>query len=145
MSVTKVVSEGLAHFSYFMANEGTAAVIDPRRDCDVYLDLARKAGVRITRIFETHRNEDYAIGSLELFERTGAEILHGPRPDWGYGTTLKDGQRFHLGGISFWPCIRQVIPTKACHSFSTTRPDRMPWPSSPATLSLPARWAGPIC
>ena len=76
MSIVRVVSEGLAHFSYFIENEGIASVIDPRRDCDVYLDLARKAGVRITRIFETHRNEDYVVGSLELFERTGAEIVY---------------------------------------------------------------------
>jgi hydroxyacylglutathione hydrolase len=99
MSITKVVSEGLAHFSYFIANEGTASVIDPRRDCDIYLDLARKDGVQITRIFETHRNEDFVVGSLELFERTGAEIFHGPGLNWGYGTTLKNGQRFPLGGI----------------------------------------------
>ena len=99
MSITRVVSEGLAHFSYFIANEGTASVIDPRRDCDVYLDLARKVGVQITRIFETHRNEDFVVGSLELFERTGAEIFHGPGLDWGYGTTLNNGQKFPLGGI----------------------------------------------
>jgi hydroxyacylglutathione hydrolase len=99
MSITKVVSEGLAHFSYFIANEGTASVIDPRRDCDVYLDLARKAGVQITRIFETHRNEDFVVGSLELFERTGAEIFHGPGLDWGYGTALNNGQKFPLGSI----------------------------------------------
>ncbi len=99
MSITRIVSEGLAHFSYFLANEGTASVIDPRRDCDIYLDLARKAGVQITRIFETHRNEDYVVGSLELFERTGAEIFHGSGLDWGYGTTLSDGQRFPLGGF----------------------------------------------
>jgi hydroxyacylglutathione hydrolase len=89
----------LAHFSYFIANEGTASVIDPRRDCDVYLDLARKAGVQITRIFETHRNEDFVVGSLELFERTGAEIFHGPGLDWGYGTTLNNGQKFPSGSI----------------------------------------------
>jgi hydroxyacylglutathione hydrolase len=99
MFITKVVSEGLAHFSYFLTNEGSAFVIDPRRDCDIYLDLARKAGVRITRIFETHRNEDFVVGSLELFERTGAEIFHGQGLNWGYGATLKDGQRFPLGGI----------------------------------------------
>jgi hydroxyacylglutathione hydrolase len=99
MSIVRVVSEGLAHFSYFIANEGQASVIDPRRDCDVYLDLARKAGVLITRVFETHRNEDYVVGSLELFERTGAEIFHGPGLDWGYGTTLSDGQRFPLGEL----------------------------------------------
>jgi len=99
MSITRVVSEGLAHFSYFIANEGTASVIDPRRDCDVYLDLARKTGVQITRIFETHRNEDFVVGSLELFERTGAEIFHGPGLDWGYGTTLNNGQKFPLGSI----------------------------------------------
>ena len=82
MSITRVVSEGLAHFSYFIANEGTASVIDPRRDCDVYLDLARKAGVHITRIFETHRNEDFVVGlSMDLIEWATRRKMIGLRDD----------------------------------------------------------------
>jgi hypothetical protein len=80
----KVKSEGLAHNSYLIGAGGEAAVIDPRRDCDVYADLSRQYNLEITRIFETHRNEDYVIGSGELAKITGAEIFHGASLDFGY-------------------------------------------------------------
>ncbi|HKK99061.1 MAG TPA: hypothetical protein VJ943_02345, partial [Desulfotignum sp.] len=56
-----------------------AVVIDPRRDCQIYTDIAARQGTRITRIFETHRNEDYVIGSLDLSRRTGAAIFLGDK------------------------------------------------------------------
>ena len=48
--VERVESEGLAHFSYFVGSGSTALVIDPRRDCEVYLDLARREGMNITHV-----------------------------------------------------------------------------------------------
>jgi hydroxyacylglutathione hydrolase len=76
-------------------------VIDPRRDIDVYRGLADKNGIRIRYIFETHRNEDIVSGSVELSQATGAEIYHGPGLQWGYGSTLKDGQEFQIGNLNF--------------------------------------------
>lgn len=99
MIFERIKSQGLAHNSYFIGSEDTAAVIDPRRDCDVYLDLAQQKEVIIKYIFETHRNEDYVIGSNELSSFTGAAIFHGPGLNWGYGTTLHDGAIFHIGGL----------------------------------------------
>jgi len=78
----RVKSEGIAHNSYFIGSGNDAAVIDPRRDCQVYVDLAKQNGMRIKYILETHRNEDYAIGSIELNHFTGAEIYHGPGLKW---------------------------------------------------------------
>ena len=52
----------------------SAAVIDPRRDCDIYLEIADRNNLKIELIFETHRNEDYVVGSLELQNMTDAEI-----------------------------------------------------------------------
>jgi hydroxyacylglutathione hydrolase len=72
-------------------------VIDPRRDCDVYPEIARRYNVTITRIFETHRNEDYVTGSLDLKERTGAEIFHGGAMAFAYGTAVREGDRFSMG------------------------------------------------
>jgi hydroxyacylglutathione hydrolase len=141
MSITRVVSEGLAHFSYFIANEGTASIIDPRRDCDVYLDLARKAGVQITRIFETHRNEDYVVGSLELFERTGAEIFHGPGLNWGYGSTLVDDQRFHLGGVKL---MAMHTPGHTEESMSYVLFDDSSGPNAVAVFTGDALFAGEV-
>jgi len=93
----KVKSEGLAHISYFVGSENEAIVIDPRRDCQAYLDLAQREEMKIQNIFETHRNEDYVIGSVELAHFAGAKIYHGPGLDFRYGQTLKDGQKFLFG------------------------------------------------
>jgi hydroxyacylglutathione hydrolase len=76
-----------------------AAVIDPRRDIDVYLDTARNEGVNITHIFETHRNEDYVIGSLELAYRTGAHIFHGKALNFDYGNGVQEDDLFSIGDL----------------------------------------------
>ncbi len=100
MRFERIKSAGIAHNSYFLGSGGTAVVIDPRRDIQLYLDLARQDGLVIKYIFETHRNEDYVIGSLELAAPTGAAIYHGPRQDFKYGQVLTDGQEFDLGKLN---------------------------------------------
>jgi hydroxyacylglutathione hydrolase len=55
--------------------------------------------VKIRYIFETHRNEDYVIGSIELSSLIGAKIFHGPGQDWKYGNTLHNGEIFHIGSL----------------------------------------------
>lgn len=97
MILEKVKSEGLAHISYFVGSESEAIVIDPRRDCQAYTHIAQREGMKIKKIFETHRNEDYVIGSLELAKFTGAKIYHGPGLSFKYGVSLKDGQEFRFG------------------------------------------------
>jgi hydroxyacylglutathione hydrolase len=99
MIFERIRSAGIAHNSYFIGSGSQAAVIDPRRDCQVYVDLAQQYGLKIKHILETHRNEDYVIGSIELNSLTGAEIYHGPRLDWKYGHTLRDGQEFNIGKL----------------------------------------------
>jgi hydroxyacylglutathione hydrolase len=99
MIFERIKSEGIAHNSYFLGSGGSAVVIDPRRDIQVYLDLARQNGLVIKYFFETHRNEDYVIGSLQLAAPTGAAIYHGPWLDFKYGHILKDGQEFDLGKL----------------------------------------------
>jgi hydroxyacylglutathione hydrolase len=94
--IERVESEGLAHFSYFVGSGSTAVVIDPRRDCEIYMELARREGMNISHIFETHGNEDYVTGSLELAQRTGARMLHGPGAERAYGEELADRQRFGI-------------------------------------------------
>ncbi len=94
-----IKSEGLAHLSYFIGSGDEALVIDPRRDCQVYFDLARREEMKIKYIFETHRNEDYVIGSLELKILTDAEIYHGHGVNFEYGNYLGDGQEFRFGSM----------------------------------------------
>jgi len=99
MVFERIKSEVIAHNSYLIGSENDAAVIDPRRDCQIYLDLARQNGLKIKHIFETHRNEDYVAGSIELNRLTGAEVYHGPGLPWKYGNTLADGQQFQIGKL----------------------------------------------
>jgi len=94
-----IKSEGLAHLSYLVGSDNEAIVIDPRRDCQVYIDIAQRAGMKIKNIFETHRNEDYVIGSLELAHFNGSKIYHGQGLAFKYGETLKEGQEFYFGKL----------------------------------------------
>ena len=94
-----IKSEGIAHNSYFIGNSGRAVIVDPRRDIEVYLNLAETYGMDITHIFETHRNEDYIIGSLELGNTTGAKIYHGSNLDFLYGSPVSEGDKFKIGNI----------------------------------------------
>ena len=102
MFIEKIKSDGLAHLSYLAGSNGDAAVIDPRRDCDVYVEVATRNDCRITHIFETHRNEDLLSGAAALAERTGAKVFHGPNAagDVEYATTTRDGDEFEIGSIA---------------------------------------------
>ncbi|KUK43788.1 MAG: Beta-lactamase domain protein [Methanothrix harundinacea] len=98
MLFERVESEGLAHYSYIVGDGNEAVVIDPRRDCEIYPKMASKEGMRITSVFETHRNEDYVVGSVELSSRTGAEIWHADgQLDYRYGEAIEDGMTMRIG------------------------------------------------
>ncbi len=97
----RIITEGLAHYSYLMGDAGKAVVIDPRRDCDVYLDEARRAGLQIIYVLETHRHEDLVLGSVELASRAGAEVWHADAQlPYEYGQPLREGQDFQVGGLN---------------------------------------------
>lgn len=66
---------GIAHNSYLLASSNKGIVIDPRRDIQVYLDSASEHGISIEFIFETHRQEDFVMGSKALKEATNAKIV----------------------------------------------------------------------
>lgn len=95
-------TKGLAHFSYMIGDGGELAVIDPMRDIYGYIEEARRAGMRITHIFETHRNEDYVSGSIELAHKTGATVYISDHEDVGheYGERIRDGFRASLGDVT---------------------------------------------
>jgi hydroxyacylglutathione hydrolase len=67
----------LAHASYMVVSQGIAAVIDPQRDVDLYINLAREKNLKIEHIIETHLHADFVSGHHELAERTGARIYLG--------------------------------------------------------------------
>jgi glyoxylase-like metal-dependent hydrolase (beta-lactamase superfamily II)/rhodanese-related sulfurtransferase len=93
----------LAHASYLLADEttGTAVVVDPQRDVDVYLEAARSLGVQIRHVMLTHFHADFVAGHLELRDRCGAEIHLGARAKADYAfTPLRDGERLEWGTLA---------------------------------------------
>lgn len=101
MLLEKIKTPGLSHLSYLVGSGGKAAVIDPRRDCECYVEMARAEGLEITHIFETHRNEDLVSGASILKELTGARVLHGPNPAGAikYADTAREGEEFEIGQL----------------------------------------------
>ncbi len=102
MLLEKIKTSGLSHLSYLIGSGGKAAVIDPRRDCDVYLERARSDGLEITHIFETHRNEDLVTGSPILAQMTGAKVFHGPNAAGAvrFAETVREGDKFEIGQLT---------------------------------------------
>ena len=101
MFLEKIKTPGLSHLSYIIGSGGQAAVIDPRRDCEIYVERARVEGLEITHIFETHRNEDLITGSPVLTKMTGARVLHGPSPadEIVFADTAREGDAFEIGKL----------------------------------------------
>jgi hydroxyacylglutathione hydrolase len=101
-----VRTAGLAHLSYLIGDRSTgqAAVIDPRRDVEIYLELARKHNLTITHAVETHIHADFVSGSRELAARTGtAKIQVSVEGGAHYGfahESLRDGLRIDLGAVT---------------------------------------------
>jgi len=101
---TQFIVEGLGHMSTLLVDDATGlgAVIDPRRDVDVYLDAAAAGNVRIGYVVETHLHNDYVSGGRELAALTGAvhvigagaELAHEHRP-------IRDGESLDVGGLRF--------------------------------------------
>lgn len=100
MFLETVHAEGLNHLSYIIGDDGQAAVIDPMRDCKKYVEIANHHGAQIKHIFETHRHEDFVVGSLELARRTQARIHHSDALPFKYGETVKENSRFDLGKLT---------------------------------------------
>jgi hydroxyacylglutathione hydrolase len=104
MHLRQFVIEGLGHISGLVADEsqGVAAVVDPRRDVDVYLDEARARDLRISHVFETHLHNDYVSGARELATLTGAEhvMSAGAELRHAYHAAV-EGDTFDVGSLRF--------------------------------------------
>lgn len=88
----------LAHASYMFGSDGEAAVVDPQRDVDIYVEAARKQGLQIRYIFETHLHADFVSGHKELAARTGAKICVGEAAEAAYPHVgLIDGSEVQVG------------------------------------------------
>ncbi len=104
MELHQYLIPGLGHISALIADEsrGVAAIVDPRRDIDLYLDEARLHGVRITHIVETHLHNDYVSGAKELAAAVGAEHVHAARAELRYPyRQVTGGDAFDVGSLHF--------------------------------------------
>jgi len=102
MEVRTIVSEGLAALSYFVESNGEAMVIDPRRDAQIYEQMAIERSCEIKYVLESHRNEDLIIGSLELQNLIPSlEIGHSQNgAPFKYGDhDIADGDTFKVGDL----------------------------------------------
>jgi hydroxyacylglutathione hydrolase len=97
----------LAHASYMIGSEGLAAVVDPQRDVDLYLEEASRQKLRIAYIIETHLHADFVSGHRELAARTGAKIFVGARAEATFRHhAVKEGDE-----ILFGRCILRFLET----------------------------------
>lgn len=104
MLVRQFRIEGLGHLSTLIADDeaGVAAVVDPRRDVDVYLAAARELDVRITHVVETHLHNDYVSGGRDLANLTGASHVIGAGASLAHDhRPLRDGATFDVGVLRF--------------------------------------------
>ncbi len=104
MQIRQVLVEGLGHLSTLVADEsaGVAAVVDPRRDIDVYLAAARELDVRISHVVETHLHNDYVSGGRELAAATGARHVIGAGAELRHEHgPVGDGDTFDVGSLRF--------------------------------------------
>jgi len=90
----------LAHASYLIGSNGEAAVVDPQRDVDQYIDEARTNGLQIKYVIETHLHADFVSGHRELAARTGAEIVFGAEANATFThKAVKDSDEIKIGKV----------------------------------------------
>ena len=115
MFVQQLYTSCLSEAAYFIESEGEAAIIDPLRDVDAYINLAKEKGAVIKYIFETHFHADFVSGHLELAKITNAPIIYGPQTKTHFDATIaKDDETFQLGKVSL-----QVLHTPG-HTLEST-------------------------
>jgi glyoxylase-like metal-dependent hydrolase (beta-lactamase superfamily II)/rhodanese-related sulfurtransferase len=90
----------LAHASYYIGSGDEAAIVDPQRDVQQYLDEAAANGQKIKYVIETHSHADFVSGHLELAGKTGAAIVYGQRAATKFPTLkVKDGDELNVGAV----------------------------------------------
>ncbi len=101
MTVKQLYTGCLSEAAYYIESEGEVAIIDPLRDTDEYLKLAKENGAGIKYIFETHFHADFVSGHIDLSHKTGAPIIYGPGAETNYKVyNSKDNEIFKLGKVT---------------------------------------------
>ncbi len=101
MYIKQLYTGCLSEAAYYIESNGEAAVIDPLRDIDAYLEIANERKARIKYIFETHFHADFVSGHLDLGKATGAPIVYGPNTTTKFPVHVaKDGEQFKVGDLT---------------------------------------------
>ena len=101
MYIQQLYTNCLSQASYYIESNGIAAVIDPIRDIDDYIKLAKDRGASIQYVFETHFHADFVSGHIDLAQATNSTIVYGPNTQTNFKVHVaKDGEVFSLGNIS---------------------------------------------
>ena len=100
MKIEQIYTGCLAQGAYYITSNGEAAIIDPLRETQPYMERLAKDGVKLKYIFETHFHADFVSGHLDLSKKTGASIVYGPnaKPDFEF-ISASDNQIFEIGNI----------------------------------------------
>jgi glyoxylase-like metal-dependent hydrolase (beta-lactamase superfamily II)/rhodanese-related sulfurtransferase len=98
MKVEQIYTGCLAQGAYYITSNGEAAIIDPLRETQPYMDRLAKDNVKLKYIFETHFHADFVSGHLDLSKKTGAPIVYGPNAACEFEAIIaKDNQEFKVG------------------------------------------------
>jgi hydroxyacylglutathione hydrolase len=101
MYIQQLYTGCLSEAAYYIESEGEAAIIDPLRDIEEYLVLARERKATIKYIFETHFHADFVSGHLDLAQASGAPIVYGPETETSFPIyRASDGEIFKLGSLT---------------------------------------------
>lgn len=101
MIIDQLYTKCLAQGAYYIEHNGEAAVIDPLREVNGYVNRAKANGAKIKYIFETHFHADFVSGHVSLSETTGAPIVYGPKADPSFEAYIaEDGEEFNIGELT---------------------------------------------
>ena len=101
MKIEQIYTGCLAQGAYYITSNGEAAIIDPLREVQPYIDRADRDGVKIKYVFETHFHADFVSGHLDLSKKTGAPIVYGPTANPEFKAIIAlDGEEFKLGNVT---------------------------------------------
>ena len=101
MFIKQLYTGCLSEAAYYIESNGEAAIVDPLRDIDAYLQLASERNTTIKYIFETHFHADFVSGHIDLAKATGGIIVYGPNTETNFDVHVaKDSEKFFLGNVS---------------------------------------------
>jgi len=101
MFVQQLYTNCLAEAAYYIESNGEAAIVDPIREIEPYIALAKSRGSKIKYVFETHFHADFVSGHIDLANQTGAKIVFGPNADTTYDVHhATDGEEFKIGDLT---------------------------------------------